>query len=283
MPSAYLEEDLYEPVRRFFNDAGYTVRGEVAHCDVVAAKGSELIAVEMKLALNLTVIVQAAQRQRICPEVWVAIVRPARSLRSRQWQHKLHLLRRLELGLLLVALDKPGQPVEPLLLPQCLDRKAVLQSNRRRYAQLQKEFSGRHGDHNKGGSARGPRMTVYREQALLVAALLQPLGQASAAQLRRLGAPGKTWHILYDNYDHWFEKCDKGTYALTAAGCQALQAHESLVRLLCASVQASAAQGSRASLAKAGEKGEKPIKKQFRGTTPGTVPKLEEKSMKEGG
>ena len=234
MSVIYREEDLYDPVRRFFNEAGYSVRGEVAHCDVVAAKGTDMIAVEMKLTLNLTVIVQATQSQRLCPEVWVAIPRPPRSMRSRQWQHKLHLLRRLELGLLLVDLDRPDQSAEALLLPQILDRRTVLRRNQRRYEQMKREFFGRHGDRNKGGSARGPRMTRYREQCLLVAALLQPLQTASASQLREEGAPPQTWRILYDNHSGWFSRLGKGLYGLTAEGLQALETHQELVQLLCA-------------------------------------------------
>lgn len=233
MSVIYREEDLYDPVRRFFIEAGYSVRGEVAHCDVVAAKGTDMIAVEMKLTLNLTVIVQATQRQRLCPEVWVAIPRPPRSMRSRQWQHKLHLLRRLELGLLLVNLDRPDQPAEALLLPQLLDRRTVLRRNQRRYEQMKREFFGRHGDRNKGGSARGPRMTRYREQCLLVAALLQPLQTASASQLREEGAPPQTWRILYDNHSGWFSRLGKGLYGLTAEGLHALETHHELVQLLC--------------------------------------------------
>ncbi|MDW7656336.1 MAG: DUF2161 family putative PD-(D/E)XK-type phosphodiesterase [Bacillota bacterium] len=223
MKTQHQEQALYDPVRRFFTEAGYVVRGEISHCDVVAAReGADLIAIELKLTLNLSVITQAVDRQRLCKEVWIAVARPARQLRTRKWQHLLHVLKRLELGLLLVALDHPGQPVEAVLLPRMIDRTQVIRRNKVRYEQLKKEFWGRHGDRNKGGSTKVSRVTVYREQALLVAAALHTHPSATAAQLRKLGAPAKTWNILYDNHYHWFESKGKGLYALTEAGQKAL-------------------------------------------------------------
>lgn len=223
MMTKHQEQALYEPVRRFFQEAGYLVRGEVVDCDVVAAKeGADLVAIELKLTLNLSVITQAVQRQRLCAEVWVAVARPARLVHTHRWQQLLHVLQRLELGLLLVDLDRPGQPVEAVLLPRLTDRAQIIRRNKARYEQLKKEFWGRHGDHNKGGSTRTGRVTVYREQALRIAALLQKAETAGAAQLRQLGAPDNTWAILYNNHYRWFESAGRGRYTLTEAGREAL-------------------------------------------------------------
>ena len=104
------ETDLYQPIRRHLEMAGYTVQAEVKDCDLVAAKGQQLLAVELKLALNLAVISQAVQRQRLLPEVWIAVPRPASLRKKRKWHDLLHLLQRLELGLFLVSLDLPGNP-----------------------------------------------------------------------------------------------------------------------------------------------------------------------------
>lgn len=230
MKAQYQEQALYDPVRRFFLEAGYVVRGEIAHCDVVAAReDAELIAIELKLTLNLSVITQAVDRQRLCKEVWIAVARPARQLRTRKWRHLLHVLQRLELGLLLVALDQPGQPVEAVLLPHMIDRAQVIRRNKARYEHLKKEFWGRHGDRNKGGSTKVSRVTVYREQALLVAAALQTRSEATAAQLRKTGAPARTWNILYDNHYHWFESRGQGLYALSDAGRKALLQYADLL------------------------------------------------------
>ena len=240
MRVSHNEIDLYDPVRRYFTESGYTVRGEVADCDVIAArKDAQLIAIELKMALNLSVIIQATQRQRLCQEVWIAVPRPGCSLRSRRWQHLLHLLGRLELGLLLVGLDQPGQPVEAVLLPRLMDRSQLIRRNKPRYEQMKREFWGRHGDHNKGGSSKIRRITVYREQALLAAALLQQMESASAAVLQQMGAPAKTWNILHDNHYHWFERLDRGRYTLTAEGHEALLQHAALVTELLTDQQGS--------------------------------------------
>ena len=60
-----LEKDMYIPVRDFFQEQEYTVRGEVKCCDVLAVRDDEVIAVEMKTTINLDVILQAIDRQQI--------------------------------------------------------------------------------------------------------------------------------------------------------------------------------------------------------------------------
>ncbi|MEA4890892.1 MAG: DUF2161 family putative PD-(D/E)XK-type phosphodiesterase [Clostridiaceae bacterium] len=226
------EHELYDPVRQFWLAAGYDVRGEVVDCDVVAMRGEDLVAVEMKLRLNLDVIIQATQRQRLCPEVWIAVARPDNQLRSRRWQHLLHVLRRLELGLLLVDLDRRPSRVEVALLPEAFDRGRSLSGNKARREHLRREFANRHGDRNAGGVHRTPLMTVYREQALLIASLLQDQGSAGAADLRQKGAPDKTYSILYQNHYQWFEKQDYGLYRLSDAGQAALSQYGDLAEQL---------------------------------------------------
>lgn len=47
------ETDLYPPVKRYLEGPGYTVKGEVDDCDVVAVRrGEEPVVVELKLTLN---------------------------------------------------------------------------------------------------------------------------------------------------------------------------------------------------------------------------------------
>lgn len=45
------EEDLYAPVRDYLTERGFSVKGEVEHCDIAAVKGETLPVVEMKLTL----------------------------------------------------------------------------------------------------------------------------------------------------------------------------------------------------------------------------------------
>ena len=76
MPSPR-ETDLYEPVAEYLRSLGYEVRGEVRSIDLVARKGKEIIAVELKLAMGLDLILQAVQRQKSTDSVYVAV--PARN------------------------------------------------------------------------------------------------------------------------------------------------------------------------------------------------------------
>jgi hypothetical protein len=222
------ETQLYDPVRQYWTDAGYLVRGEVSGCDVVACRDDELIAIELKTALNLDVILQATQRQKLCSQAWIAVPRNGRVLRTRRWQHLTHLLRRLELGLLLVDLNRQPPRVEAALIALPFDRNQSQSRNRAKSRQLRQEFERRHGDRNTGGVNKTSLMTAYREQALLVAAMLAQSSPASAAELRRLGAPDNSYAMIYRNYYGWFEKCGAGRYMLTDSGLQALQDHTDL-------------------------------------------------------
>ena len=54
------ESDLYLPLKRFLISQNYEVKGEVQDCDVVAIRGKEApVVVELKLTLNLDVVLQA--------------------------------------------------------------------------------------------------------------------------------------------------------------------------------------------------------------------------------
>ena len=59
------ETDLYSPVKKLLTEMGYSVKAEIMDADVFGVKGEETIAVELKLSLNLDVIVQAALRQKV--------------------------------------------------------------------------------------------------------------------------------------------------------------------------------------------------------------------------
>jgi hypothetical protein len=73
---------LYEPVKRFLEDLGYEVKGEVRGCDVVAVRPGgggpvdPLIVVELKLAFTLGFVLQGVDRLAITDLVYLAV--PAR-------------------------------------------------------------------------------------------------------------------------------------------------------------------------------------------------------------
>ncbi|MCQ6267622.1 DUF2161 family putative PD-(D/E)XK-type phosphodiesterase [Fictibacillus sp. WQ 8-8] len=212
------ETDLYEPVRDFFMEKGFEVYGEVNHCDIVVVKEDELIIVELKLNLNVELLVQATNRQRLTDFVYIAIPRPKYKLRSKKWQDTLHLIRRLELGLLLVSFPKSGPVVETILSPGAFDRLKSQQRYKKKRTKLLEEIKGRNGDYNVGGSNKKKLMTAYKENCIQIAFLLDQLGQLSPKALRELGTGAKTLSILNKNYYGWFEKIARGMYGVSEKG-----------------------------------------------------------------
>ncbi|NLU33207.1 MAG: hypothetical protein GXX04_11385 [Clostridiaceae bacterium] len=228
-----LEKDLYEPVKKWLEGCGFTPRAEVRHCDVVAVKGDIVLAVEMKTSLNLDVILQAVDRQRFCDLVYIAVPKKGRVIFTRRWKMLCHLLRRLELGLLLVNSRDGEQWAEESIAPLPFDRvRSRQQSGRKRKLALE-EFKNRHGDYNVGGSSGSRLVTAYREQALLVASHLSRNGPMTPKALRELGCDKKkTLGILYDNHYGWFEHVSRGLYGLSDKGRKALEEYQQIIKEL---------------------------------------------------
>jgi len=130
-----------------------------------------------------------------------------------------HLLRRLELGLLLVRPKARTRKVEIALDPAPFKRR---RSHVNRRAVLH-EINGRSGDYNAAGSTRKKLMTAYRENAIFIACCLEKHGPLSPRQLRCLGTGPKTTAILYDNVYGWFDHIDKGLYGLNKKAPKALE------------------------------------------------------------
>jgi hypothetical protein len=97
-----------------------------------------------------------------------------------------------------------------------------LRKNARRARRLLAEHARRRGDHNRGGGTRVKLVTAYRQEALLVAALLARGGPAKPAALRRAADAPNAAGILRRNVYGWFQRVAHGTYALTDEGRAAL-------------------------------------------------------------
>ena len=64
-----METALYLPVKRFLEKLGFTVKGEIGGCDLVALSGDDppvVVIGELKLAFNLELILQAVDRAGAC-------------------------------------------------------------------------------------------------------------------------------------------------------------------------------------------------------------------------
>ena len=207
-----LETELSAPVKTYLESHGYQVNCEVKDCDIVATRGDDLIIVELKTSVNLTLLVQATKRQSISDSVYVAV--PAPTKRNRQWRGTLTVLKRLEIGLLLVEEGAMGMVVSKQFDPIPYQRKKNTRSRRA----LLTEVADRSGDYNVGGSTKTTLMTAYRENAILIACCLAKLGPSSPKSLRNLGTGDKTTSILSANHYGWFQRVEKGVYELTDQG-----------------------------------------------------------------
>lgn len=222
----FLESDLYTPIYEYLTQNGYSVKGEVKSCDITAMKDDELIIIELKKGFTIDLIFQAIKRQKSADGVYVAIPRPKNDYKSKRWKETIELVRRLELGLIVVAFTKAGPIVEVAVHPgEFVPRKA---KSKKRIAII-KEHNARTGNHNKGGVTRTKLMSAYREQALHIAVLLELNGELTPKALKELGASEKTGNILSKNYYKWFEKTESKCYRLSDTGLIALAEYTELV------------------------------------------------------
>jgi len=215
---ALSETDLYPPIAAYLRAQGYTVHSEVHHCDITAVKGDELVVIELKRSFSTSLLVQATRRQRLADSVYVALPRPKW---SRTWLGVQHVLRRLELGLILVSFNGAEPDVEIAFHPLPLKR----QVQRRRRRAVLKEITGRSGDFNQGGSTRRKLMTAYRENAIRIACCLERFGTLSPKELRAFGAGAKAYSILHHNVYGWFTRVAPAQYALRPAGREELESY----------------------------------------------------------
>ena len=87
-----------------------------------------------------------------------------------------------------------------------------------RKARLLREFARRSGDPAKGGATRDGLVTAYRQDALRCAAWLLENGPGKGAAVsKETGVPAAT-RLMADNHYGWFERVDRGVYAVTKAG-----------------------------------------------------------------
>lgn len=233
------ERDLYLPIKLFLERQGYEVKSEIKDCDVVARRGDEPpVIVELKLSFSLPLLIQAVDRQAISDHVYIAIPKPTKSNGGALWKRNrrglLKLCRRLGIGLLTVdlALDEtPGlqtRAVQAHVDPVPY----VPRTNKRRAGQLLKEFSERVGDPNHGGASKTAIITAYRQDALRCLAFVRENDTAAVKDIRAGTQVTRAASILQKNYYGWFARVDRGTYAITAQGEQALASFGSAIAAL---------------------------------------------------
>ena len=225
-----MEKDLFEPIKEYFSALGYSCDGEVNDIDLYMQKDGEDIAVELKQTLDFKAVRQAALRQKIVDTVYIGTFMP-KNLHSRENKEKIYLLKRLGVGLIVVS--KRTGAVQTVSEPVVSELASFKVRNKKKKAALEKEFTKRKVKSNVGGVTGTKLMTGYREDALLVLDSLNELGgEASPKAIKAICKVEKTPNILRDNHYGWFVHADKGLYALSDKGSEALKEYAESIKIL---------------------------------------------------
>lgn len=211
-----LETSLYSPVKRYLESLGFEVKGEIGGCDLVALRGEDApvtVICELKMQFNLELVLQGVDRAAAADEVWLAARMSPRGKGREGDKRFRNLCRRLGFGMLGVFDD--GR-VEVIVSPEA----PAPRRDPKRRSRLVAEHRRRQGDPVAGGSTRAPIMTAYRQDALKCAGAL-----VEGPKRPRDVAPlvSRAPKILLDNVYGWFERIDRGVYALTDSGQEALR------------------------------------------------------------
>lgn len=222
-----LEVDLWKPVSDFLIGQGFTVRSEVKDCDIAAFKDEELVIVELKRNLSVDLLAQGVKRQKSADLVYIAVPKPKKLIGNSKWKDIIHLIRRLELGLLLVSFKSGRGIVEIAVQPMPFDRDRSIKANKKKRESIVKEAKSRYIDANIGGSTRTKLVTAYKENAIFVACCLDRYGEMSPKHIKEFGTNKKqTDSALRENFYGWFDKVKRGVYTINDVGKTALEEHK---------------------------------------------------------
>ncbi|TDG00515.1 DUF2161 family putative PD-(D/E)XK-type phosphodiesterase [Paenibacillus piri] len=246
------ETELYAPVKSYFEQVGYQVRGEVHHCDLVAIRGEEPpVIVELKKNFSIPLLLQGIDRLRLTRRVYVAFELPnkGRAPHGASWPELRKLCQMLGIGMITVQFFKRKKPAvlfechppgitdrfvslspavaaadAPALAPAVMPR-----HNKRAAERIVHEFKERRADYNVGGSSKLKLMTSYREKSLHLASLLRQHGPLSPRRLKELTGNPRAAGLLQKNVYRWFQRVERGIYRLTPHGEEALRTYAHVV------------------------------------------------------
>ena len=211
------ESELYEPIKLLLEAKGFTVRGEVKGCDIAVLADDELWIIELKRHLSIKLLYQAMSRLSITPFVFVAVPRPKRLDGDFKLAKK--LLKKLELGLIIVAADSPKPYAEIALYPEKFQKGKATQKS----AAIRKEAASRKQD-TPGGSTGITITSAYRERCIKIACILKQTDPLSPIELiRQYNCEKDAGSILQKNYYGWFTRIARGRYTISPLGLQFLK------------------------------------------------------------
>lgn len=217
----FKESDLYPPVFEYFISLGYDVQAEVKSCDLVAKKDGETIVAELKTSFCLKLVYQAIERQSITDLVYIVIPRP-KGAKGAQWNSMLKLMKRLDIGIITVALDSELKAVDIVSVPAGT---AKPKSSAKR-ASFNKEVDSRNLHINTGGVNKTKILTAYREKSIYILCLAEAFGEISPAQINKILNEPYAGNIVSRNFYGWFKKISKGVYAISDEGYKILNGNE---------------------------------------------------------
>ena len=203
-----LESDLYAPVKALLEGQGYVVKGEVRGCDVVAVRGTEPpVVVELKRAFGLGLVLQGVDRLALTDTVYLAVGQWPKQMRNVK-----KLCRRLGLGFIVVGGKRADVVLDPVpYKPRQNKRKAGRHAGRACAA-------GRRSQPRRPGDARADDDGLPPGGAALRgAAGDQRADEGGGAARGRPTCPRPPRSCSDDDYG-WFERVERGIYALTPAG-----------------------------------------------------------------
>lgn len=253
------ETELYPPIKAFFAQRGFEVKAEIRGCDLVAYHPDQEIPtiVEMKRIFTLPLLLQGLDRQKTGAAVWLAVERnrTKKGAHNQRFGDITALCRRLQLGFITVTFYKTKSPVldvwcEPGA-PYASERvraaavadpaesaaesreayalAAAAGGRKRGAAKLLKEFAGRSGDYNVGGSTKRKLVTAYRERSIQCAMALASHGPSAPKQVRDWTGCPNVAPMLRANVYGWFRRLGVGRYELAPAGFEALRQYPEVV------------------------------------------------------
>ncbi|MGO4182838.1 DUF2161 family putative PD-(D/E)XK-type phosphodiesterase [Paenibacillus sp. TAF43_2] len=232
------EEELYKPIKKYYEQLGYAVKSEVLHCDLVAIhpERADTIIVEMKKTFNLALLLQGVERLRLNSHVVLAVERnrTKSGAHNQRFGDLTELCRMLGLGFMTVTFYKTKPPVIDWL---CQPGDPPLRGVRRKkQAQLLTEFKERSGDYNVGGSTGRKLVTAYREKALRCAYALHTSGPLAPREVAAITGYRRSGETLRSNYYGWFDRIERGKYSLRPEGAAALTEYSNVIAEWSASV-----------------------------------------------
>ena len=213
------ETQLYEPIKNYFLQNGYSIQAEVKNCDIAFLEHKNLVVIEMKNNFNLKLLYQAMDRKSFADKVFIAINRP-KNFRKKEIKNMLKILKSLNIGFISVSLDSPIKKVEIILEPY---EDKIKRKTRKRKMVLN-EINRRNLNINIAGSTKKDAiLTAYREKVIFIACILDKIGESSASNIQKQFSIQNVSYILQKNYYGYFYKVKRGIYTLSENGKKMLK------------------------------------------------------------